>query len=295
MKVARERCWDYDWVVDLDVKAFFDNLDHELMLKAVQHHQPPAWVVLYVTRWLTAPAQHADGRLEARTKGTPQGGVASPLLANLFLHYAFDVWITKEFPDVRFERYADDIIIHVATRARAEEVLDAVRRRLAECKLELHPEKTKIVYCKDGRRRDEHEQLQFDFLSYTFRPRSAFSRGKAFTGFLPAISRAAAEKIRRQVGAERIPRWWSNRPLEEVAAWLNVRVRGWANYYGKYYPSELTRVFRRFNDVLLRWARRKYRVLRTSLHKALAWLCRLYKREPTLFVHWQKGAHPTGA
>src|SRR5258708_23953737 len=136
VKVARERCWDYDWVVDLDVKAFFDNLDHELMLKAVQHHQPPAWVVLYVTRWLTAPAQHADGRLEARTKGTPQGGVASPLLANLFLHYAFDVWISKELPDVRFERYADDIIIHVATLARAEETMNATRTLLAECKLD---------------------------------------------------------------------------------------------------------------------------------------------------------------
>jgi RNA-directed DNA polymerase len=191
---ARERCWRSDWVIDLDIKGFFDNLDHELVMKTVRHHVSAPWVLLYIERWLKAPVQKQDGSREERTKGSPQGSVVSPLLANLFMHYAFDLWMNRTYPDIRFERYADDVIIHAKSRAQAEHVLEAVRQRLKECCLELHPEKTKIVYCQDDDRKGQHDHIKFDFLGYTFRPRRAKNRrGKFFVSFLPAISDKAAK------------------------------------------------------------------------------------------------------
>ena len=173
---ARKRCWDSDWVIDLDIKGFFDAIPHDLIARAVAYHTDLAWIRLYVGRWLRAPVEHPDGTRTERTKGTPQGGVASPLLANLFLHYAFDCWMARTFPDIRFERFADDAIVHCRSEAEARSVLEAIRSRLAECGLELHPTKTRIVYCKDDDRPGEHDQLAFDFLGYTFQPRRAKNR-----------------------------------------------------------------------------------------------------------------------
>ncbi len=195
--VTRQRCWRKDWVIDLDIKGFFDNLDHDLVMRAVRHHTDTPWIVLYIERWLKAPAQKEDGTLVERTKGTPQGGVISPLLANLFMHYAIDAWLQRKYPVVQFARYADDAVIHATSLRQAQSVLEAVRCRLKECGLELHPEKTRIVYCKDDDRRGDYPQIKFDFLGYAFRPRRAKNRwGKFFVSFLPAVSTKAASRIR---------------------------------------------------------------------------------------------------
>lgn len=291
---ARELCFKKDWVIDLDIKGFFDNLDHDLVLKAVRRHTDQKWIILYVERWLKAPLQLEDGTLRDRTAGTPQGGVISPLLANLFMHYAFDAWMEREFPSVPFERYADDVVIHCVSLAQARFVLEAVRRRLEECKLELHPEKTRIVYCKDDRRRGDFELHSFDFLGYTFRPRRAKGvGGKLFLGFLPAISGKAAKKIREEIRSWGLAKVWTTRTLKDLATHVNARVRGWANYYGRFYRSEFVQVLGYLNHALVRWAMRKYKRFRGKWLKAFHWLGRLSVRNERLFVQWSYGARPT--
>ena len=234
---ARQRCWNYDWVVDLDIRGFFDNIDHELMNRAVRKHAKEKWMVLYIERWLTAPMQEEDGQLVSRDKGTPQGGVVSPLLANLFLHYAFDLWMQRNYPQLRFERYADDVIVHCRTEKQAQEVRAAIARRMQECRLELHPEKTKIVYCKDDDRRGTYAQEKFDFLGYTFRPRSSKSRkGKYFINFSPAISQKANKAIRRAIRKWKL-QMRSDKSLEDLSRMFNPIIRGWFQYYGRFYRS----------------------------------------------------------
>lgn len=197
---ARKRCWKFDWVVEVDIKGFFDNIDHDLLLKAVRHHTQERWVVMYIERWLKAPVQMPDGVMLARDRGTPQGGVISPLLSNLFLHYAFDMWMQRQFPDVPFERYADDVVCHCHSRWQADALIRELRQRLAQCGLELHPQKTRIVYCKDADRRGDYPDTSFDFLGYTFRPRLSMNRwGKTFVNFSPAMSARAGKAIRQEV------------------------------------------------------------------------------------------------
>ena len=290
---ARQRCWRRDWVIDLDIKGFFDNLDHALLMRAVRHHTELPWIILYVQRWLTAPVQHADGHLEERTKGSPQGSVISPLLANLFLHYAFDQWMRRTHPHVQFERYADDVVIHAATRAEAESLLEAVRERLKECHLEVHPVKTKIVYCQDSDRRGTHDHTQFDFLGYTFRPRRAKNRwGKPFVSFLPAVSTKAAKKIRAAIRDWRLGAARNNQSLDEIARFVNPYVRGWINYYGRFYRSALNPILRYLERSLVYWVRRKLKRYRRHQRNATHWLGRLARREPTLFYQWQIGVRP---
>jgi RNA-directed DNA polymerase len=290
---ARERCWHQDWLIDLDIKGFFDNLDHKLLMRAVRHHTDLPWVILYVQRWLTAPVQHADGRLEERTKGSPQGSVISPVLANLFLHYAFDEWMRRNYPHVPFERYADDVLVHAATRAQAESLLEAIRDRLKQCHLELHPEKTKIVYCQDSDRRGKHEHIKFDFLGYTFRPRRAKNRwGKPFVSFLPAISDKAAKKIRATVRDWRLGASRNNQSLEEIARFVNPYVRGWVNYYGRYYRSAMNPLLRHLERALVYWVRRKFKRFRRHQRNATHWLGRVARREPGLLYSWQIGVRP---
>ena len=284
---ARERCWRYDWVIDLDIKAFFDNLDHELIMKAVRKHTDCKWILLYIKRWLKVPFQMEEGKLENRDKGTPQGGVISPLLANLFLHYAFDKWMKREYPDVLFERYADDAVVHCRAREQAEKIRMAIEERLAQCRLEVNPEKTKIVYCRDGKRKEDWPDDKFDFLGYTFRPRRAKSReGRYFIGFLPAVSNKAAVSMRREM-----KRWklhlWSSRSIKELADMFNPIIRGWLNYYGRYYKSALSDVFRHLNLILVRWAMRKYKKLRGRWRRAVAWIRNVKERETGLFAHWR--------
>jgi RNA-directed DNA polymerase len=290
---ARQRCWRYDWVIDLDIKGFFDNLDWKLVVKAVRHHVQAPWILLYIERWLKAPVQKQDGSRQERTKGSPQGAVISPLLANLFMHYAFDAWMQRTYPNIPFERYADDVIIHAKSRAQAEQVLEAVRQRLRECRLELHPEKTKIVYCQDSDRKGQHEHIQFDFLGYTFRPRRAKNRwGKFFVSFLPAISNKAAQAIQETIRNWRLAATRNNQSLEDIARLVNPSVRGWVNYYGRFYRSALTPALRHLERALIRWACRKYKRLRRHYTNAAHWLGRVARRDPQLFVMWQLGIRP---
>jgi group II intron reverse transcriptase/maturase len=284
--VARQRCWRHDWVLDLDIKGFFDSIDWTLLRKAVRHHSACKWVLLYIDRWLEAPVQQADGRLERREKGTPQGSVVSPLLANLFLHYVFDSWMVRTYPSIPFERYADDAICHCGSEAEAEGLRAAIARRFADCGLELHPQKTKIVYCKDDDRRGTYPEQKFDFLGYTFRPRRSKNRyGKYFVNFTPAVSNKAAKSMRQTMR-----RWAfhnrSDKSLEDIAHMFNPVLRGWINYYGRFYKSALTPTFQHFDRTLARWATRKYKRLRGHRRRARHWLGRIARQQPELFAHW---------
>ena len=285
LAVCRERCWKFDWAIDLDVQKFFDEVPWDLIVRAVEAVTDCRWVLLYVKRWLQAPLQHPDGSLQQRTRGTPQGSAISPCLANLFMHYAFDSWMTREFPGCPFERFADDAIVHCATRPQAELVLGRIAQRMEEVGLRLHPEKTRIVYCKDGKRRGEHEHTSFTFLGHEFRARGARTRtGEMFTGFLPAISRDALQAKGDRLREMRIGRR-VDLTLDDLARWLNPIVAGWMSYYGRYYRSALLPLLRRVSYYLRRWAARKYRRLRNK-DNFNAWWDGLIKRQPTLFAHW---------
>lgn len=284
--VARRRCWRYDWVLDLDIKGFFDNIGHDLLMKALKVHTDCKWIHLYVERWLKAPAQREDGTLVERSKGTPQGGVVSPLLSNLFLHYAFDEWMRRNHPEVPFERYADDIVVHCKTEEEAKLLLVSVEERLRDCNLELHPEKTKIVYCKDDDRSGSYHNEKFDFLGYTFRPRRAKSkRGHFFVSFLPGVSDEARKEMHRE-----IRRWKlhmrSDKSLEDFACIYNAILRGWIEYYAVFYKTEMYPTYHMLNKILAKWAKRKYKKLRRSLPRARRWLRQVAYHRPTLFAHW---------
>ncbi len=289
---CRERCWKNDWVIDLDIRKFFDTIPHPLIMKAVRKHTALKWLLLYVQRWLEAPLQREDGTLEARDRGSPQGSAISPLLANLFMHYCFDRWMSREFPDIRWERYCDDVVVHCASKRQAEYVKEAIGRRLKECQLEMHPEKTRIVYCKDSKRRGSYEHTRFEFLSYEFRARRVRTKaGKYFDGFNPAICPAEAKRIRSEIRKWRLCRW-TIKTLAELAAWVNPRVRGWVNYYGHIYVSALLSLLRNINEHLVRWARRKYRRLHNSRKQGFRFLHGVARREPGLFAHWRLGLRP---
>jgi len=291
---TRQRCWRYDWLIDLDIRGFFDHLDHSLTLRAVGKYTPCPWILLYVKRWLEAPVQQEDGTLVPREKGTPQGGVASPLLANIFLHLAFDEWMRSEHPDVPFERYADDSVTHCRTKEQAQDVLESIERRLKQCRLELHPQKTRIVYCKDDDRRGEYVHTKFDFLGYTFRARRSKNRwGKYFINFSPAVSKEAATRMRQEMRHWKLP-LRSDKAIDDLARMWNPILRGWIQYYGRFYPSALYPIFRHFNGLLVRWAMRKYKRLRRHRRRAEYWLGGVARREPRLFAHWHLlGVRPT--
>ena len=292
--VCRERCWRNDWVIDLDVRAFFDSVDHSLMLKAVARHTDQQWVLLYVQRWLVAPLQQQDGSLVARDRGTPQGSAISPVLANLFMHYAFDTWLAREFPAVTFERYCDDAVIHCGSEEQARQVRDALAQRLAAVGLELHPDKTRIVYCKDADRRGDHRVTSFTFLGYTFRPRLARTRwGKHFVSFLPAVGKDAIKAMGRELRSWHIARR-SDKSLTDLALMFNSIVQGWINYYGRFYKSMLYPLLRRINEHLVRWAMRKYKRLRRREKRARQLLVDASRRSPQLFAHWRIGLKPGG-
>jgi group II intron reverse transcriptase/maturase len=287
--VARQRCWRNDWVVDLDIKSFFDDIDRDLLMRAVRKHTDCPWVLLYLERWLRAPVQMADGSLVGRERGTPQGGVVSPLLANLFLHYAFDMWMRRNHPAIPFERYADDAICHCRSEEQARTLRAALERRFVECGLTLHPEKTKIVYCKDDDRRGTYPNEKFDFLGYTFQPRRSKNRkGKHFINFSPAVSDKAVRAIRAEIRSWSLPKR-SDKSIEDLSRMFNPTVRGWLQYYGRYYRSALYPPMRKLDRALARWAYRKYKKLRGHLRRATHWIARMSRRDSRLFAHWQMG------
>ncbi len=290
--LVRRRSWEYDWVVEFDIKGLFDNIDHELLLRAVRKHCSTPWVLLYIERWLKAPMETKEGKQVARERGTPQGGVVSPLLANLFLHYTLDAWMRREMRSVRFCRYADDGVIHCKSEVQARLVLRKLGVRLGECGLELHPEKTRIVYCQDVNRQAAYPTIHFTFLGYTFRPRKAVDKyGRVYVNFSPGVSREALKKMRQTVRGWHI-QLMCDQELDDLSNMFGPILRGWANYYGRFYPTALKPLWRQVNDYLVRWMRRKYKALARGITRAARALGRLAETAPSSFVHWEQGFLP---
>jgi len=283
---CRERCWEFDWVIDLDIQKFFDSVPWDLIVKAVEANTDQSWVVLYVKRWLAAPIQMPDGSLAERDRGTPQGSAVSPVLANLFLNYAFDIWMARKFPAVPFERYVDDAVVHCRSERQARMVATAIGERMEQVGLRLHPDKTRIVYCKDGKRPGSHEHTSFDFLGFTFRARGVRSKnGNVFTGFGPAVSKTARKRMSQQVRSWRLHHY-TTFSEQDLARWINPIVSGWMNYYGRYYRTELYPLLRRINAYLMRWLRKKYKRLRAFKKAHAAWK-RTTRQYPRFFAHWR--------
>ncbi|MEV8063495.1 group II intron reverse transcriptase/maturase [Streptomyces antimycoticus] len=293
---CKQRCWRHPWVIDLDIQGFFDNVPHGPIVAAVERHTDLSWVLLYVKRWLVAPVQQPNGTLVRREKGTPQGSSISPLLSNLFMHYAFDAWLAREYPAIRFERYGDDAVVHCASEKQANFVRDVIERRLLQFGLRLHPEKTRVVYCKQEGRERDFPITEFTFLGYTFCPRAARLRdGRLKTGFLPAVSKAAMKSMARAIRSWRLGRC-TELSFREIAAMINPVVAGWINYYGRFYKSRLIRFLeQQINPFLVKWARRKYKRYRRASRKARRKLAEIASTFPGMFAHWKHGALPTGS
>ena len=293
---CKQRCWRRSWVVDLDIQGFFDNVPHAEIMAAVKKHTDVPWVVLYVNRWLLAPMQHPDGRRAYPAKGTPQGSAISPLLSNLFLHYALDAWLVREYPMVQFERYCDDVILHCSTRRQAEFVRRVVEERLAEFGLRCHPEKTCIVYCKQDGRDDEYPVTCFTFLGFDFRRAPVRRRdGVLMCGFVPLVGRSARKSMSRVIRQWRLGRR-TDLGFRGLAAIVNPVVSGWINYYGRFYKSELVHFLeQRINPFLVKWMVRKYKRLRRAKRRARRKLAEVASAFPALFAHWRHGALPTGS
>jgi RNA-directed DNA polymerase len=284
---AKQRCWKYDWVLEIDIKGFFDNIDHDLMMELVRKYTQEKWVLLYIERWLKADMERSSGDLERREKGSPQGSVMSPLLSNIFLHHAFDSWMKETSPETPFERYADDQIVHCKTLEQAEDMRRKIIERLKEWKLEVNQEKTRIVYCKDSGRRGDYEKIEFTFLGYTFKPRRANNRKtrEIFSSFQPAISNEAKDRIRKEIRTWQIQKR-TGQTLAEIGTDINEEVRGWFNYYAKFYPSAMYELFDYLEDRLIGWAVRKYKRLKASTKRGRELIERIRARQPDLLAHW---------
>lgn len=284
--IARKRCWEYDWVIDLDIAEFFDSLDHDLVLHTINMYTDCKWVILYVERWLKAPIQQTDGNLIARNKGIPQGSPISPIISNIVLHLVFDDWMKREYPTLPFERYVDDVIVHCKTYKQANFIKDVINKRLLKFKLKLKLEKTSIVYCKDDNRTEFFSKYKFDFLGYTFRPRRAKSKeGIYFSSFLPAISDKAKKKIKRNIRSWKIHRR-TGATLNEIAEEINPIVSGWYLYYGKFYKSEIYSILRNIDKYLFKWIRAKYKNLRNKVKHSCRLLSQIKKKSSNIFYHW---------
>jgi len=287
---TRERCWKYEWVLEFDIKGLFDNIDHELLLRAVGKHITCKWALLYIERWLKAPMVQEDGTTIERSRGTPQGGVVSPILANLFMHYTFDFWMARTHPDLPWCRYADDGLVHCRTEQEAENLKVELQARLAECHLEMHPTKTRVAYCKNGNVKSNYPNVQFDFLGYCFRPRRAQRRGTKirFCGFTPAVSSSAMKAMRQTIRDLKL-RCQTQLSLQDIARKLNPLLRGWIEYYGRYTPSALYPLFMYVNQTLLAWVLRKFKRFKHRTIAASQFLQRLAQTRADLLVHWQLG------
>jgi len=284
---VKERCWQRAWVLDMDIKGFFDAIDHDLLMRAVEKHVSISWQRLYIKRWLQVPVQHKDGRIDQRTQGTPQGGVISPLLANLYLHYAFDQWVEQHCEGIQFERYADDIICHCKTEQEAIKLKAVITDRFKQCGLSLHPEKTKIVYCKSWKYKAEYDRVSFDFLGFTFRPRlTRLKTGKYLVCFLASVSRKAAKRIRTEINS-----WswqtWQQCDIKIIIQHSQSKLRGWINYYSEYGRKAIQNVLFHFDKRLSRWAKHKYKKIKTIIQAAKR-VNAFRRRNPRLFAHWDR-------
>ena len=290
IELVRQGVRKFDWVIDMDIAGYFDSVSHDLLQKALSMHVSESWVKLYINRWLSAPVQQKNGELIYRNgRGTPQGGVISPLLANLFLHYVFDQWLTIKHPGLEFVRYADDIIVHCRTQEEAEELLRIIKSRIESCQLKLHEGKTKIVFCKKYKKKSPHPEVKFDFLGYSFQPRrTALKNGELFLGYDCAISKSSEKKIVEKIRRTNFQNW-TGRSIEEVANYFNPKLQGWLNYYGKYRRRNLSKLFKIFHERLTNWVRKRYKKLNKSYIKACKWLRGYKAKNPQLFVHWKYG------
>jgi RNA-directed DNA polymerase len=288
--VTRTRCWQYDWVVEFDIKGLYDNIDHDLLMKAVRKHTDNKLVLLYIERWLKTPMQLPDGSQQEKTKGLMQGGVISPVLSNLFLHYVFDVWMTKQYLNLLWCRYADDGLLHCKTEQQANQLLLVLKKRFEKCLLELHPAKSKIVYCKDDNRRNDYPITKFTFLGYDFCRRSVTNtrNKKVFQSFNAAVSSAAKKSMRAKT-KETMKNIGTCKSLNDIANVFNPILRGWINYYGRYHKTELHSVFRHFNLSLIRWMMRKFKRFKGRKTRTAIRLEGLVEKQPDLFVHWKYG------
>ncbi|MBU3192323.1 group II intron reverse transcriptase/maturase [Clostridium bowmanii] len=292
LEVTRKRCWRKDWVLEFDIKGLFDNIRHDILMKMVRKHTNEEWIILYIQRWLTAPFEMKNGELVTRDSGTPQGGVISSVLANLFLHYVFDDFMTKEFKTIPWARYADDGITHCASLKQAKYLQRRLQERFEEYGIQLNLDKTKIVYCKDDGRKGDYPNISFDFLGYTFKPRGAKSKyGKYFTSFLPAMADRAKKLIRIQVRSWKL-QLKVDKDLWDISDMFNKRIQGWINYYTHFYKTEMYAVLRYINNALVKWVRRKYKK-RKHRRRAEYWLGSIAKRDRNLFAHWKMGILPT--
>jgi len=290
--ITRERCWKMPWVIEYDIVGLFDNIDHEKMMKAVKFHTDEKWVILYIERFLKAPMLMKDGQLKERTFGTPQGGVISPVLANLFLHYTFDRWISRKYPRNPWARYADDGVIHCQSEQQATHLLMCLKERMIECGLEIHPDKTKIIYCRSDQNNKRYQNESFDFLGYTFRRRYVKSKnGNFFNTFSPSVSKSSAQVFRNKI--REIRRTCKTISLESLAEQINPIIRGWMNYFMKFCSREARKEIDYVNKTLVQWLKRKYKTVNKSKGKAWRMLARLAKSQPKLFYHWGKGIIPT--
>lgn len=289
--ITRQRCWQYDFVVEFDIKGLFDNIDHTLLMKALKKHCNCKWILLYIERWLKVPLDKYSNIIK-RDQGTPQGGVISPILANLFLHYAFDAWIRKKMPKIEFCRYADDGLLHCKSEKQAKYVLKAIGQRFQECGLTIHPEKTGIIYCGSNDSYRNYERICFDFLGYTFRPRKCINKeGVVYTGFLPAISKDSKKAIRQEIRKWHI-QLKNDKSLADISNMFGAEVRGWYNYYGKFYASAMKDIWHHLNSTLIQWVRRKYKKLAKHKTRAREYLNRKARLNPELFIHWKLGVYP---
>ena len=290
--ITRTRCWKFDYVVEFDIKGLFDNINHELLMKALRKHCDCKWVLLYIERWLKASLQHKNGTITSRGCGVPQGGVISPILANLFLHYAFDAWVKREMPTIQFCRYADDGLLHCRSKEEAELVLKNIADRFLQCGLEIHPDKSGIIYCKDQNRIGMYERISFNFLGYTFRPRRCVDKkGKVHPNFLPAISNASKKAINQEIRSWHL-QLKNDRSLLELSHMFNAVIRGWHNYYGRFYPTAMSSTWQHLNWYLIQWVRRKYKKFARHKRRARDYLNRFARANSNLFTHWKLGKYP---
>ena len=283
---ARERTWKYDYVLELDIKGLFDNIDHSLLMKAIEKHVEEKWVKLYIVRWLEAPFETKDGNIIERKSGTPQGGVISPVLANLFMHYAFDVWMDRNFPNCPFERYADDAIVHCKTLSQVKYLRKRLEERMIEVRLELHPEKTRIAYCKDKDRKSDYPIAEFDFLGYTYKAMYIMCRdGEMRNNFICYVSKKSAKAFRVKIKSLEIHKKTGS-TIQMISEVLNPMIRGWMNYFGKYNPSAMKYTLEVIERRIVKWAMSKYKHFRGRPERAERWLSKIKQREPRLFAHW---------
>lgn len=278
---ANRNTYNHDFVIDLDIKGFFDSIDHDLLMKAVGHYCQEKWVLMYVERWLKAGLMQEDGRQKATLRGTPQGGVMSPLLANIFLHVVFDNWMAKYHPEKPFERYADDIVVHCKTEKQALFMLRQIQKRMQNCKLQVHPEKTKIVNVRGYA--EKKYPKGYDFLGFTIRPSSYKHPNKAEVKTIPSIfvSKQSKKSILEKFKAMQIHK--KRKTLEEVAKDLNPVIRGIINYYHKFRKSDIRAVWRQLNARLLKWVKWEKGLYKKA---SIRYLKTKYKEKPNLFLHW---------